>query len=138
MKTLTHWSRVPIRKPLLLGFGCPEGFGSGPAFHRCGKPFGPPSRRDNGALMTGHCDSIGAACNLEVGSLAVDSALNSVHRRSLSRYRVCWCCASDPRVGAFSEASFSLPCANSSTYSPPLSPFSPDRAAYSPRATPTV
>jgi hypothetical protein len=90
MKTLTHWSRVPIRKPLLLGFGCPEGFGSGPAFHRCGKPFGPPSRRDNGALMTGHCDSIGAACNLEVGSLAVDSALNSVHRRSLSRYRVCW------------------------------------------------
>jgi len=35
MKTLTHGvSLHTIRKPLLLGFGCPEGFGSAGAFQK--------------------------------------------------------------------------------------------------------
>ena len=35
--TLRGWVRMPVRKPLLLGLGCPVGFGSAGAFQRCGK-----------------------------------------------------------------------------------------------------
>jgi hypothetical protein len=37
--TLRGWVRMPVRKPLLLGLGCPVGFGSAGAFQRCGKPL---------------------------------------------------------------------------------------------------
>jgi hypothetical protein len=39
MKTLTHWSRVPIRNPLLLGFGCPEGIWVGSGVSQVKNPF---------------------------------------------------------------------------------------------------
>ena len=56
-----------VRKAILRGFGCREGFRSARASQRSRRALWPPLRPCTGTMMTGHCDSIGAACNLEVG-----------------------------------------------------------------------
>jgi hypothetical protein len=40
---MEYWVRMPFRKPILGDLAARTGFGSAGAFHRCGKPFGPPS-----------------------------------------------------------------------------------------------
>jgi len=55
-----HWV-TPISRAIWGGLGCPQGFGSAPAFQRCRHPLWPPQRPCTGTLLPEHCDSIGVA-----------------------------------------------------------------------------
>jgi hypothetical protein len=57
----------PIGKPLLLGFGCPEGVQVGWGVSEVQAAFVTSPATVYGNHDDRHCNSIGAACDLEVG-----------------------------------------------------------------------
>jgi hypothetical protein len=58
---------MPFRKPILLGFGCWDGLWVGWGVSEVQAAFVTSLATTSGVMMTGHYNSIGAACNLEGG-----------------------------------------------------------------------